>query len=178
MDGPTLTNPIFITLGSNIDPEHNLREAVRLLAEQLAIWAVSRVYETSPLSAMGHITPGQGKFLNAAILVGTDTPPVQLKHNILRPIETRLGRVRTADKYAPRTIDLDLALYGDLTLDDPANGITIPDPDIIVRAHVALPLADLAPDFVHPVTGQTLAKIAGSFTLSPGIRLREMKLAF
>ncbi len=65
------------------------------------------------------------------------------------------------DKFAPRPLDLDIALFGDRVINDPR--LTVPDPDILTRAHVALPLADLAPEWVHPSTGQTLAQIAARF---------------
>jgi 2-amino-4-hydroxy-6-hydroxymethyldihydropteridine diphosphokinase len=155
----TATAPILITLGSNIDPAVNLARAIALLAGRLAVRAVSPVYETAP--AAGASGPA---FLNAAVLVDTDLPPAALKFEVLRAIEADLGRVRVADKNAPRTIDLDLALYGDRVIDDPAGGLVIPDPDILRWLHVALPLADLAPDFVHPVDGRTLGEIAAAMS--------------
>lgn len=79
---------------------------------------------------------------------------------MLRAIEAVLGRVRTADKNAPRPIDLDIALWGDRVIEDRAAGLVIPDPDILRWPHVAVPLADVAPDWVHPADGRTLAAIA------------------
>lgn len=152
--------PVLITLGSNIDPRVNLPRAVALLGEAVIVRAVSPVYESAPVAADGSLNPAQSSFLNAAVLAETDLPPLPLKMDVLRGIEARLGRVRTADKFAPRPIDLDLALYGDWVVNDSAAGLILPDPDILTRAHVALPLADLAPDMVHPLTGQTLAAIA------------------
>lgn len=152
-----MTVPILITLGSNIDPERNLARAVDQLAEHLTVRAVSLAYETAP--AAGSSGP---PFLNAAVWVDTELPPATLKFEVLRAIEAKLGRRRTADKNAPRTIDLDLALYGDRVIDDPTGGLVIPDPDILRWPHVALPLADLAPDFVHPVDGRTLGEIAAA----------------
>ena len=91
----------------------------------------------------------QPPFFNAAALIETDLAPGALKEALLA-IEDSLGRVRTADKYAPRPIDLDIALYGQHILG--LNGRHIPDPD--------LPLADVAPDWLHPELGLTLAEIA------------------
>ena len=71
-----------------------------------------------------------------------------------------LGRVRSADKNAPRTIDLDIALYGAQVIDDPLAGLRIPDPEIPLRAYLALPLAEVGPETVHPETGERLADIA------------------
>jgi 2-amino-4-hydroxy-6-hydroxymethyldihydropteridine diphosphokinase len=164
-------SPVFITLGSNIEPEKNLPRAVRRLAERFTLRAVSRVYRTAPLGSTA-----QADFLNAAVLIETNLPPLVLKYDVLRPLEASLGRVRGADKNAPRTIDLDIALYGGLILDDPAHRITIPDPEIITRAHLALPLADLAPDFVHPLAGRRLAEIAARFADQPGVTLHALTL--
>jgi 2-amino-4-hydroxy-6-hydroxymethyldihydropteridine diphosphokinase len=171
LDNPVL---VFITLGSNIAPARNLERAVRMLGQNhhLAICGVSRVYETAPIDASGGIARDQGNFLNAAVLVETDYyTAFSLKYNVLRFIETCLGRVRSVDKYAARSIDLDIALYGDQVIAIPL--LNIPDPDILKRAHVALPLADLAPQFVHPCTGQTLAAIAESLAVQPGITIRD-----
>lgn len=162
--GPTSPlNEVLILLGSNLDPTANLPRAVSLLAEQVAVKNVSRVYESPPLDAHGQVIPSQGAYLNAAVLVLTDLAPDALKYQILRPIENELGRVRSGDKFAARTIDLDIVLYGDLVRDDPTAGLLIPDPDILTRAHVVLPLADVAPCFEHPITGQNLEDIAAPF---------------
>lgn len=167
--------PILIMLGSNIAPRDHLAAAVRLLAahEHVTVRGASRVYETTPVDAAGKANAAQDHFLNAALWIETELAPVDLKFGVLRAIEAQLGRVRAADKFAPRPIDLDLALYGDLVLDDAANGIALPDPDLLTRAHVALPLADLAPNFIHPVTGQRLAGIAASLGDGAGIRPRD-----
>jgi len=95
--------------------------------------------------------------LNAAVLLVVDRSPVALRAE-LRRIEAELGRVRTSDKYAPRTIDLDLALLGDQIHQGP--GFRIPDPGISRLAHLAIPLAELAPGYRHPELGETLAEIA------------------
>jgi 2-amino-4-hydroxy-6-hydroxymethyldihydropteridine diphosphokinase len=162
------TSPVIVLLGSNIAPEINLPRAFRLLAERAVISAVSCVYESAPLDAAGQMIPDQGVFWNAAARIATGLPPAVLKRDVLRPIEARLGRVRTADRFAPRPIDLDVVLYGGLVLDDPR----LPDPGILTRAYVALPLADLIPTFTHPITGQTLAAIAAKFAGAPGIAVR------
>ncbi len=165
---------VFITLGSNIQPEANLRRAVQMITQNyhLALHAVSRVYESPAIDAAGQVAPGQDHFLNAAVLVESDGyfPPLALKYNMLRFIELCLGRERGPDKFAPRTIDLDIALYGDQVIDTPH--ITVPDPGILTRAFIALPLADLAPDLPHPVTGQTLADIAAPLAARAPITVR------
>jgi dihydroneopterin aldolase/2-amino-4-hydroxy-6-hydroxymethyldihydropteridine diphosphokinase len=147
------TNYVFVSLGSNIDPAHNLVEAVRRLAVHCRLVAVSPVYETQPVGKTD-----QPNFLNAAALIETDLGAARLKDQELRVIELELGRVRTSDKNAPRTIDLDISLFNDQVLD--VEGRHIPDPEILRFAHIARPLADLAPEYRHPETGQTLREIA------------------
>ncbi len=166
--------PVFVTLGSNLDPAHHLRWAAGLLADQAGVERASHVYESTPLGPDG-APLDQPAYLNAAVLVRVraDVPPDVFKFRVLRAIEASMGRQRTADKYAPRPIDLDIALYGSAVLDDPARGLTLPDPEILTRAHVALPLADLDAGFVHPATGETLGEIAARFAGAAGIRVVE-----
>lgn len=163
--------PAFVVIGSNVEPETRLQQAVRLLAERVTVRAVSRVYETPPMAG-AH----QPVFLDAAALIETSLPPVVLKLEVLRPIEAQLGRDRSQDSAGLYPIDLDLVLYGRLILDDPANRLTLPDPDTLTQPHVALTLADLAPDFVHPTAQRTLAEIAAPFVGTPGVRLYPLRL--
>jgi len=162
-------NRVFISLGSNIDAEHNLPEAVRRLATRCRLLAVSPVYETLPVG-----TTDQPNFLNAAVLIETGLAAAELETQVLDAIEQELGRVRTADKNAPRTIDLDISLFGDQVLD--MAGRHIPDPDILRFPHVAQPLADLAPRQRHPETGQTLLEIAQGLPSSGLVRRLERVL--
>ena len=165
--------PVFVTLGSNLEPHRNLPWAAGLLHDQVGVVATSRVFESTPLGPNGSQLDQPG-YLNAAVHVDVrqDVPPDVFKFRVLRAIEASMGRQRTEAKYAPRPIDLDIAIFGEVvdeTLD-------IPDPEIYTRAHVALPLADLAPDYKHPVSGQTLEAIARRFTDTPGIAPVEMAL--
>lgn len=149
---------VVVTLGSNIDKERNLPEAVRLLARAADMRAVSPIYETAAAGA-----PDQPHFYNAAVLLETDETAAALKDGLLAGIERALGRERTADKYAPRTIDLDIALYDDAIFDyTPADGRPrhVPDPDLLRFPHCALPVADLLPDMPHPETGEPLRALA------------------
>jgi 2-amino-4-hydroxy-6-hydroxymethyldihydropteridine diphosphokinase len=142
----------FISLGSNIEPEIHLPRAIIALAALGRVVEVSNVYQNPALSS----SP-QADFLNAAALLETDLQPLEIRR-ILRGIEAVLGRVRSEDKYAPRTIDLDLCLFGDLEIE--SENVTLPDPELLSRAYLAIPMAELAPDFPHPVTHEPLAKIA------------------
>ena len=91
-------------------------------------------------------------------MIRTDQSPRELKFNVLRKIEDKLGRVRSADKFAPREIDLDIALFDELQVD--GDGLHIPDPEIALRPFLAIPLAEIAADWVVPGLGATLGRIA------------------
>lgn len=162
-------NRVFIALGSNVNSEHNMREAVRRLSLYCRLVAVSPVYETKPVG-----NTEQPNFLNAAALIETDLTAAELKAQALQVIEAELGRVRTADKNAPRTIDLDIAFFGDQVLNlGPRH---IPDPDTSRFPHIAVPLADLAPTMRHPEDGHTLQEIAQGLPASGLLRRPDIVL--
>jgi 2-amino-4-hydroxy-6-hydroxymethyldihydropteridine diphosphokinase len=152
-DDGARANRAFVALGSNIQPERYLPQAVARLAARTRLLAVSRVYESRPVGRTD-----QPAFLNAAVLVETGLGAAAFKAQVLAEIERELGRVRTADKNAPRTIDLDLALWNDEVLE--VGGRRIPDPEIVRRPFVARPLADLAPHYRHPEEDRSLLEIA------------------
>jgi 2-amino-4-hydroxy-6-hydroxymethyldihydropteridine diphosphokinase len=158
--------PVLIALGSNIEPVRNLPRAISLLNRDCPVEAVSPVYAAEPVGR-----PEAPMFLNAAARIETILSPQDLKFGVLRPLEEKLGRRRSADRYAPRTIDVDIAFFGSLVIDDPDRGLVIPDPDIGTCAHLALPLADLEPLFRHPLSGETLSQLAADFADSDSIRL-------
>lgn len=166
MDQPPL-HRAYLLLGSNIDPERHLPAACRLLAAQGTILRCSRVWESPPADGSR-----QPNYLNAAVLLETAHTAFELRRQVLPALETALGRVRDpVDRYAPRTIDVDLALFNHdvITVD----GARIPDPDILRRAFVAVPLAELDPDYVHPETGVTLAAIADQLQAAAVLTLRR-----
>ena len=144
----------FIALGANLAPERHLPAAVAALAQLGTLLALAQVYETAPVGS--RTAP---PFLNSAALLETALGPAALK-TALGEIEQRLGRVRTADKNAARTIDLDIILYGDAQL--VLGNRHIPDPELLLYRHIAAPLADLSPGHRHPATGQRLADIAAA----------------
>jgi len=155
---PAGAHRVYLSLGSNIDPEANLRACLDLLRARTHLIAVSPVYETAPV---GFTT--QANFLNAAALVETDLTPEAFRTAVIVPIEQALGRVRDpANRNAPRTIDVDISLWDDAVFDFGEKPWHVPDRGIVRFSHVARPLADLAPDYVHPEDGRTLARIAAS----------------
>ena len=159
----------LIAIGSNIEPERYVPAALDALDELLGLDAVSGFYVGEPVGA-----PGTPRFVNAAALITTDREPQEIKFGVLRPLEERLDRVRSGDPNAPRTIDLDLAAVEGLVMED--DDVRLPDPEIVRHPHLALPLADVAPDFIHPIEGVTLARIASRFRNATGIhRLHDFE---
>jgi 2-amino-4-hydroxy-6-hydroxymethyldihydropteridine diphosphokinase len=152
----------FVALGSNLGDR---RAALDFALEELrasagvAVLAVSPVYETEPVGG-----PPQGAYLNAVAALCTSLAPRALLERLLA-IEALAGRERTRVRDAPRRLDLDLLLYGDLALEEP--GLVVPHPRLPERAFALVPLADLAPDLVHPVLGETLGRLAAR-VLDPG----------
>jgi 2-amino-4-hydroxy-6-hydroxymethyldihydropteridine diphosphokinase len=135
----------YVGLGANVgNRRENLDRAVELLAAErgVRVLAVSSVRETDPVGYQD-----QPRFLNAACAVETELGPRELLERLLA-IERALGRERTGPRFGPRTIDLDLLLYGDETLDQP--GLTVPHPRLAERLFVLEPLHELAPDLVLP----------------------------
>ena len=144
---------IVVGLGSNVAPERHLPEAVRLLAERAEIVAASSAWATAPVGP-----PGQPPFVNAAVLLRTELPAERVKPELLRPVEAALGRVRGVDRFAPRPIDLDFVASEGGVIQ--GGGLQVPDPDLLRHAHVALPAAEVAPEWRHPQSGETFSAIA------------------
>lgn len=143
-----------LLLGSNVEKERNLPEAVRLLrrAPGVDVEAVSPIYE----SASDGGPADAPDFFNAAVVVHTDRSVEELR-SIARRIELELGRVRTDDPNAPRTIDVDVVYFGDVV---EAGDNPLPDPNATSAPYVALPVADVVPDWIHPVDGRATKDIA------------------
>jgi 2-amino-4-hydroxy-6-hydroxymethyldihydropteridine diphosphokinase len=162
MTSPNNPAVVYVSLGSNIAPEHHLRQAVRMLRTHSPLLVISSVYRTPPQGFTQ-----QPDFLNMAVRLITTLSPVEFKARVIGSIEQRLSRVRDPhNKNAPRTIDLDISLWNQDVMDYGDKPWHIPEPDITRFAHVAMPLAEIAPDYVHPETGQTLAQIAAQFDTS------------
>ncbi|GIK65391.1 MAG: hypothetical protein BroJett018_31850 [Chloroflexota bacterium] len=158
---------VFLALGSNINPVENFRACLKLLQENFDIWNLSPVYETPPVGFTE-----QAPFLNAAAEVITELDPTSVK-TILQNIENQLGRVRDPNnKNAPRTIDLDIALWDKAVFTYGGKNWQVPDPDILRFIHLARPLADLAPDYIYPGSDKTLAEIAEKLSMN-GIARRD-----
>ena len=135
----------YIGLGSNLgDREAALRGALELLRDDVV--AVSSFRETDPVGYLD-----QPRFLNAAAALETELEPRVLLERLLE-VERELGRTRDGPRFGPRTIDLDLLLYGDRVVDEP--GLVVPHPRLAERRFVLEPLAELDPDLVVPGLGR------------------------
>ena len=137
----------YLGLGSNLgDRQANLDQALEFLGQRMRIKKISSIYDSEPV---GNIE--QPRFLNLVCEVTTTLPPMALLA-LSKGIENKLGRWG-GPSGAPRTIDIDVLLYGDEVMDTPE--LTIPHPRMDKRAFVLVPLVEVAPNVVHPVTGQT-----------------------
>jgi 2-amino-4-hydroxy-6-hydroxymethyldihydropteridine diphosphokinase len=148
-----MVNRAYLSLGSNLNPEQNLPKAVSLLTAIAQIVEVSPVYETIPVG-----DPGVSKnYLNAAMIIETDLNPTELKARLVE-IETQLGRTRDPAHTHKVPLDLDIVLFNAERHDLRKHQIA--DRAIYQHAHIVVPLADIAPDVCHPLTGETLKTIA------------------
>ena len=135
---------VYLSIGSNIQPEQNIPRAIDLLAHYGQVLAVSSVWESRAVGSDGP------NFLNASVIFATDIAPADLKQRLVTPVENALGRVRTSDKNAPRTIDVDVMMVDD----QPFNV------DRWDNAFVLLPLSELLPEALHPITHEKLRDAA------------------
>ncbi len=133
-----------LCLGSNIQPETNLRKAILLLKERAEVSAISTAWETQAVGA-----PGDPNYLNACVSLITRHTEAELTDELIRPIEITLGRVRSEDKSSPRTIDIDLVMYDGKAL----------RPEYWEEAFMLVPLGELFPRFIHPMLGQDLTSV-------------------
>jgi len=145
---------VYLGLGSNLgDREAMLREAVRAIeSPRLHVLRVSPLYETEPMDL-----PAQNWFLNLVVEAETDLFPRQLLHRTSK-VEAQLGRRRLTPK-GPRSIDIDILLFGNAVIDTPS--LTIPHARFRQRRFVLAPLADMAPDLRDPVTRKTIRELLG-----------------
>lgn len=151
----------YVGLGSNISPEINLPRALERLREAVKLSRVSSIWETPPVGSTGP------DFLNAVALIQTGLSEEELSNQVLKEIEAQLGRIRTPDHNAPRTIDLDILIF---------NG-KIRDDQIWEQAHLALPLSELIPGLIHPRSGESIEEVAARLSHANPIRKRALDIA-
>jgi len=140
---------VYLGLGSNSQPNDNLRLGMRELRQRFDVWSVSYVYRNAAMGFSG------ADFLNAVACVETPLSPLQICRE-LDLIHDLAGRVRGSNAFVSRTLDIDLLLYDDLICDDPP--VRVPRGDVLEYAFVLGPLVEIAPDYVHPRTEKTLQR--------------------
>ncbi|NIV17087.1 MAG: 2-amino-4-hydroxy-6-hydroxymethyldihydropteridine diphosphokinase [Woeseiaceae bacterium] len=140
---------IYLGLGSNIDPENNLGLGIRELRRRYGNIDVSGVYKSA---ALGFDGPD---FLNLVVGLDTEAGPDEV-HKHIEAIHNMVGRHRGEEKFASRPLDIDVLLYDDLIIDD--YPLRLPRSDILEYGFVLRPLAELAPELLHPETGLTMAE--------------------
>lgn len=149
------TNLVLIGLGSNINPEVNITAALKSLAILTCLKERATIWQTPAVGG------GGSDYLNTAVLIETTLTLDHFKRLILSKIESELGRIRFADKYADRTIDLDILVFGDQIIDD----------ELWLQPHVTIPAAEILPTLANPDTGESLSQAAIRFL--PGIHFIE-----
>jgi 2-amino-4-hydroxy-6-hydroxymethyldihydropteridine diphosphokinase len=161
-----MPNLVYLSLGSNVgDREAQLREALTRLNAAGRVVAVSSFYETEPVEFTE-----QPWFLNCAVALETGKTPQQLMAAILG-IEQEMGRRRVQNK-GPRSIDIDILLFGDTIMD--SHELTIPHPAMHQRRFVLEPLAEIAPEMMHPVFKKTIRELRDALQEGQVVRRSEM----
>lgn len=140
----------FISVASNVDPERHIEAALSALTAYAPLRGISTFYVTEPIGRTE-----QPAYYNGVVRLESKDAPAVLKEHVLRRIEQQLGRVRGADRYAPRTIDLDILLMGSLVQTTPT--LTLPDPDLLTRPFLAAAVLDIAPQTMVPGLAVPLA---------------------
>lgn len=152
---------VYLGLGSNMgNRQDNLDKALEFLSQRLRVDKVSSVYDTEPVG-----NPNQPRFLNLVCQVYTTLAPAGLL-TLAKGIESKLGRA-FGKSNAPRPIDIDILFYGDQVIETPE--LVVPHPRLAERAFVLVPLAEIAPDLRHPVTGKTIKELLRGLTEAQGV---------
>ena len=145
---------VYVSVGTNIDRERNVASGLAALGREYGGLEQSRIFESQAVGFSGDL------FYNLVVAFETAQSPQQVSA-LLHRIEDAHGRDRQAGKFSNRSLDLDLLLYNDLIVDEP--GVTLPRPEILENAFVLRPLAEIAGDRKHPVTGVSFAALWDQF---------------
>jgi 2-amino-4-hydroxy-6-hydroxymethyldihydropteridine diphosphokinase len=159
-------NTFYLLVGSNINKRDNVIRCHELLQQKTTVVAHSSVYETPAIGLTGLLS--QPSYYNLAYKVESSMSLIEFDRTICKSIETQLKRLRTQDKYAARTIDVDVVLCNNESYI--CDHIVVPAPDVLQCAHVLIPLVELEADYVHPVLKQTLADILRASTFDVTIK--------
>jgi 2-amino-4-hydroxy-6-hydroxymethyldihydropteridine diphosphokinase len=145
---------VYVAVGSNVEPERHIGRALDALANEFAELRSSGWYRNRAVGFEGE------DFINLVVGFATSLPVREVLAR-LHAIEEACGRVRHAPRWAPRKIDLDVLLYDDLVCEEP--GLTLPRPDLLKRAYMLGPLAEIAPQAVHPTRGLSIETLWQQF---------------
>ena len=145
---------VYVAAGSNVEPEKNLGRALDELQQAFGEMAISPAYRNPAVGFEG------AEFINLVVRLRTTDSPAQVKQT-LEGIEELCGRPRGAPKWAPRTMDLDILMYDQVVSEEP--GLVLPRPDLLRRAFMLKPLADLAPELRHPTQQRTIGELWTAF---------------
>lgn len=145
---------VYVAAGSNVEPERYLSVALRALAAAYGPLTLSPAYRNQAVGFTG------ADFINLVVGFHTEDSPAEVRQQ-LQKIEAACDRPPAAAKWAPRTMDLDILLFGDLVSDEP--GFVIPRPDLLRRPYMLKPMADIAPEVRHPVVGQSMRELWEEF---------------
>jgi len=155
------TTTVYLGLGSNMgDRQCNLDRALDLLGQRLRVGEVSSIYDTEPVG-----NANQPRFLNMVCEVSTRLAPTELL-TLIKGIELKIGRVPGRSN-SPRPIDIDILFYGNQVMDTP--DLVIPHSRLTKRAFVLVPLAEIAPELVHPVSGAAIREILARVSNVQGV---------
>ena len=163
------TTAVYVAAGSNVAPIENLRRALDVLDRHFAPLTVSRAYANAAVGFDGD------DFINLVVGFRTGLTVHQVIER-LHEAEAACGRERLAPKWAPRSMDLDILLFGDTVCSEP--GLTLPRPDLLKRPYMLGPAAEIAPETVHPIERRTLGALWRDMQATQSHAMRPVELAW